>query len=368
MSKYEESINIEENFFNIKDKILESYEKLQQIQDFYRQKWSNFNIIYCIIGIGSFILTLLIMLALIFYMKSYDKYHLNFQVTFNAIKFNMVAILMFFFIIQAVGFNIEILSSSYIIAFIFYVYLFNMKIFIYIRNISLPSKNTVIYFLTLLIPFSNSFVIKENICLRFCLIAIILLSCGKLSTVKEYVKLIFALILCRMSEIFYVCREEIQDTCKRYSFSMSITKIVLEQTNHLIFYLILSIIVVNATYFIFLDNKVKSPAIKRLLRIQLILQIFYWLLQLKNIKIAGFNLIIILPRIYYLLFLFQIILLFYKMKKFEAKSFIAILFQLLVILLGENRCISICILILIMNILVNMIKNDKGWLICWLTK
>jgi hypothetical protein len=149
----------------------------------------------------------------------------------------------------------------------------------------------------------------------------------------------------------------VQDTCQRYDFSLSITKIVSDGANYLLYYVLLSVIVVCCTYFMFLDKHVKRVAIKNMLRFQLVIQISYWFIQLNNIKILYLNQL--LPRIFYIFTLMELFLLFFKTRRFEIHTLAAILFQLIVLLLGENRCISICILIFILNILKSIQKQDK---------
>lgn len=342
--------------FDKKDK----YEKIQLIQDFYREKWSNFNIVYCSIGICSFILTFVIKLALMFYIQNYGKYYSEFQIRFNTGVFNVITFTSLVLVSLIVGFNIEILSSCCVILFILYVYVSNYKILIFLKHLTIPNRYLVVYFITLIIPFSNSFVIRENICLRYILIGVILLSCSKLQSVLDYLKLVLVLIFCRLSEIFYICREEIQDTCKRLSFSLPVTKIGDEEAQYVTFYVLLSIVVVNITYFSCVEKHVKRLAIKYLLRFQLLIQIFYWILLLINFKDFYFNLQQLLPRIFYVFTLTELFLLFYKSQNvFDINAFFAILFQLIVLLVGENRCISVCILVFILNILTSIRHKNK---------
>ena len=314
---------------------------------------------FCLIGICSFILTFLIKLALIYYVKNYEKHQSHFQIEFNPNKFNTIVLAVSVGLSLLIGFNIELLSSLYVISFILYIYLSNMKLFICLKHISFPNRYLILYFLTLLIPFSNSFVIRESICLRYILIGIIILSCDRLLKIIEYIKLIIVLILCRLGEIFYICREEVQDTCQRYDFSLSITKIVSNDSNYLLYYVLLSVIVVCSTYFMLFDKHVKRIAIKNMLRFQLFIQIVYWFIQLNNVKMIYLNLNQLLPRIFYMLTLMELFLLFYKTKQVEIYTLIAILFQLIVLLVGENRCISICILVFIINILTSIKNQDK---------
>lgn len=282
-------------------------------------------------------------------------------------------------LILLVKFNIENLTCIYSISFNVFIYIFNFKLLKNLKNFSLHRNNglLVIYFVSLLIPFSNSFVINENNCLCYLLITIISLLVlnkkpteGEVNRLSIYLNSLLILVLCRLTSLFYICREETQFSCKRTSFTMPLKKLLFDTYFDYIIkstiYFLLSLISVLFIYFKYFDAYLIGK-LKFLFRFQLILLGLYWFLQVHynnngddNTKNSMLNTYI--PRVYYLLTLSQLTLWLFKFNsgyKYNLNIFVMILFQLIVLLIGENRSISIVLLIFTLEWLKIFVQNFK---------
>ena len=233
---------------NSSEQVLLDY--LNLIQEKCREKWSTFNLNYCVSGLILIFLSIASLLVFLNYLND-SKY------TDDATLANLSAslaksyiIILCAYIVVLYVFDFKLSSSIGICALLFNLnVLFKFKdYFLRVRSLvdffkaHVVRKDYVVVYLAFLIPFSNSFVIRENNTLRFLLVTTLFLDLytklciSKLNLAALLHKLKYLaviLFLLRVSFIFHVCREEVLTTlnCTHTIFSTQLGKISFLDTN-----------------------------------------------------------------------------------------------------------------------------------------
>ena len=243
-----------------------------------------------------------------------------------------------------------------------------------------------LYILLLVIPFSNSYIVQENISLRFILVSILFfelfIRLRKQSSknarfgLMKFAEVCFITSLIRFTEIFYVCREEaLLLKCSQNIFSTQLTKLSLNEDQNSINsyygFIIINLIVMSSVIFYLL----KSSSIKMVSRInfmvivKMFLLLAYWLIQLViNVYQNGSdyqlqNISLFIARTFYICFLVIQVMLF-RDNKMSTKNNLSkvylrtviysmISWGLLISLLSVESLMSIWILILIFQVYQN---------------
>lgn len=192
---------------------------LVKIQNACSLKWSTFNLKFCILGLLSLACSIF-NLGVNFDTKISFKF-----VLFSICMYSILSFLTLNFQ------NIWIYTSLINIYFLF------KKL----NNLSFIKKQVnienFILILSFIIPFSNSYIIKENNSIRFLLITflfyrIYLSLRKKLSILKFFI----CITLIRVSHVFYVCREEALNTCSQTIFALPMLKSSLTTFTYTLFY------------------------------------------------------------------------------------------------------------------------------------
>ena len=297
---------------NTSERVLLNY--LNLIQEKCREKWSTFNLNYCLSGLALLflsIISLLVFLGVLNDNKVIDDLVLG-KIIVSLVKDFFFMFIFYLFLIFTV--NLKLTSSTWILSLFFnFNVIFKFKNQFYKTSIllkflnNLLRKDYLIIFLSFLIPFSNSFVIRENNSLRFLLISYIFLDfylklciykLSLLSILSKIKQLILILILVRFSFVFYVCREELLSlNCTQTMFSTPFSKlnlmensIFLNFSNNTTLYYSLFLIfnfICFISIFRFVSNNLNlkstliNAKIKQLFHLKICILFFYMIIQLK---------------------------------------------------------------------------------------
>ena len=110
----------------------------------------------------------------------------------------------------------------------------------------------------LLIPFSNSFVINENISLRFVLVTLLYFQSFY---TKSSTPILLALLV-RISSVFFVCREEIASYCSPTIFSTPLGKLTAYNYSNYLAFILFNFFLLFSLFFYFIklnSTKLFSP-------------------------------------------------------------------------------------------------------------
>ena len=365
---------------------------LKQIQDKCREKWSTFNINICVLGI--LLIVFSIVNLLIFLVDDTKSSEYQKSLIYKLLK--SIA-LMFCVILVLSKFNIDSNMSLPALWIMFNIYLFlnlisNAKTLVKCRFF--PSEifkgEHLLYFLMLLIPFSNSYIVQENISLRFILISTLFYELFTRLRQQAKVEEPFLInrlletgsicVLLRFTSLFYTCREEaLLLDCKQNIFSTQITKISFgsevspdQSTLNFSFVAYLAFISFNylvicaIIYFLVRPyfNKKTFSSLNYLILFELFIFFCYWTLQLVNNAFqishtSQLNQITIkLPLVFYVCFtlsLLKICMLNSKDIKpqdsyLSSVTYMLVNSGLLISILSGESALSIWILILILKI------------------
>lgn len=208
-----ESLFDETKLLRDSDSSMPIVERLQLIQSKFREKWSSFNLSYCLIGIVS--LCLSILTSLLVPILTWSKF------LFKAIIYSLIY--------AALSLLSPVLASLTVIVFNLDLLITNRSfLFSKCRESVFDKQHYTFLAVSFLIPFSNSFVINENVSLRFLLVSLAFVEAlhqykNNLKSVASCKLLLFA-ILTRISVLFHVCREEVMSKCTQYIFATQIQK------------------------------------------------------------------------------------------------------------------------------------------------
>ena len=230
----EELLNADElqnaNMNNSLDNLL-SY--LNVIQEKCREKWSTFNINHCLIGIFLLILSIVSLLLILNIINSKKTHSLD-ELTINLAKTSSLMLAIYFVLAFCLSLNAKFSIWILGLAFNFYFILKHASQFAPI-SLKFINKQSIILLLVYLIPFSNSFIIRENNSLRFLLMSVLAVDFyTKLNIYKPSLSgiarkasyIVPILFLIRISHVFYICREEVLTlNCTQTIFSTQLSKL-----------------------------------------------------------------------------------------------------------------------------------------------
>lgn len=360
---------------------------LKLIQDRCREKWSTFNITICLLGILLMVFSILnLSLFLIDEKKSSESQQ-------NLVSKLLKSIIPIFGLLFLISNSNVDSNVSFAILWLF----FNVFLFLNITwsNSSTLSKYQSIfldlfkgehflYLLVLLVPFSNSYIVLENISLRFILIS--MFSYELFTRLKQQAKvdrpfLIRKLIeigsicvLIRFTSLFYTCREEaLLLECTQNIFSTQITKVSFANESSFLVYL--GFISFNFTamcsiIFYLLRpylNRLNFSKLNYLIALESLLLLTYWTLQLvinafqisltSQLNRAAIN----LPLVFYVCFILSILLNCLSKDQYSkpqdsylsSVTYLLVNFGLLISLVSGESALAIWILILILGIYAN---------------
>lgn len=281
----------------------------------------------------------------------------------NFIKFNCLSILIGLFLYYFLELNIVSISLLHCSSFSVLFLVLSNDTYKNIKRISIVQFDTTeffVFFISILIPFSNSFIVLESVCLRFLLITLLLKwLISSLPTLIKYPSMmvygLLVLILIRMSYIFYTCREE-NMSCEQKIFSLSIEKSQVSPLKRIL-------ITMVSLAILFLANSFQKwqetqPKFLNIIKnLQVVFIVLYWLTKfLSSSDLVNPSMHLATAKFFFMITLIGIIRWFYEIFNNKTVSFDTyiriinnIIFNLIVLLLGEYRSISICILFFLLN-------------------
>ncbi len=348
--------NFDLNSKQYKENVLKLEKYLNLIQEKCREKWSTFNTENCITGLILIFLSTFVVCILVTSLKTNPDFKLNFLSIFKrTFLFVLISNLVSYIIIG-------IFVKSY-----YALVILNLVTIIEFKPTMPRLKYRTqyfLYFLTLLIPFSNSFIIRENSTLRFILITVLCVefisnckSTNKDLFLKKLFYLISLILLLRLMQLFYVCREEVlvNNCTENIYFVTQLSKISFDDSNHdfqiyVLFMLSNFILITLIISYILKTNTIfKLDKIKILIYLQIIILFSYWTIQLfMNISKDSFNRInIYLARLFYAIFIILQFLIWKKQDKIT--NFVVSLGLLLTLISGQSS-LSIWFLILALDL------------------
>lgn len=240
--------------------------QLNKIQGKYREKWSTFNTQYCLWGLFALALSILSLLAQLG------------RVDHTSIGVFKDSILLLF----SVPISGFILRFNFSISLLVYLIIFNVKFLT--QNFQIPKifklhEILIIIFINL-IPFSNSFIINENVCLRFFLISLLFAE----SLCKKSIKEVLLALLVRLTWVFYVCREEVASFCTQTIFSIQLEKLTSYSYFTYFGFICFNFSLILAIYYYLAKTRLHKFLLKEnlLSLMSLILLFAYFLIQLQS--------------------------------------------------------------------------------------
>lgn len=257
MSKddYNEISKIDETLFSNDYNQLELQKKidnlLNKIQEKFREKWSTFNTIYCMLGLATLVLSILTLITKMTQLHGEDESSCsnNFEL-FKYWSFMLIITMAFNLIC-----GINLFSNIWLGLLIFNLtFLFrNLKrsnLVEFLKNGFLNIFECQILIVVLLIPFSNSFIINENISLRFVLVTLLYVQ----SFFTKSTMPIFLTALVRTSSLFYVCREETASYCNQTIFSTQLEKLTPYNFSNYLMFIIFNFFLIFTLFVFLLKN------------------------------------------------------------------------------------------------------------------
>lgn len=365
---------------------------LNTVQEKCREKWSTFNIEYCLVGLCliAFSIFNLTMFITGSQQQTGDHHHLE---TLSAGLFKVATVLTILFFLTSIFIKSNLLLPALVFCLNSFL-LVNIKSSL--RNIDvshLVRGEHLICMLILLIPFSNSFIVLENISVRFLLISLLIyefltrLRCSKNVTVICFIvkllELALVILLLRLTGIFFVCREEaLLLNCAPTIFSTQITKISFHENSPHSILTYSVFIVCNFSFMSFVVFTLLRPYLKRpfwkinsLITLKMCTLLTYWILQLTiNVSRLEYHrelnqIALYLARIFYSCFVFSQFLIWknpgdscQKWSPNEAYlrlvTYLLVSFSLLASLLSAESVMSIWILVLVMFVYA---RHRSSW-------
>ena len=365
---------------------------LTRAQDKCREKWSTFDVFGCILGLFLITFSIITLSNLISWLDNKQNNLLEFCIYLY--KVTITTLIIYFLLILL--FNNSFTSIAWFINF-------NINFFICIKlkfNFNFNQFETLIknpeyfvYSLIYLIPFSNSFIIQENVALRFILISVISLEfyyntfnikTTKINFILKLVNFLLILIILRVGSLFFVCREEVLVyNCTQTLFATSLSKLSFGEartgsTFYYLGFILLNFILILSIYlFVINSNNLNSRKLKISYLFQIIILPIYWALQLvqslSNSSELGDNFflkqcILYIARLFLIIFLFNIFLIVkevlsitYKNRKIFIDLIIncMITLSLLISLVSGENSLSIWLLILSLDLYSKLRSNIK---------
>jgi hypothetical protein len=342
---------------------------LKLIQNKCRDKWSTFNIKFCLIGLISIFFSTI---SFILFTNSLKQR----KSTIKYLATELSAIALVFIIINLI--LCKLLQSNLIEHLWIYVFLFNFYFFskfkFSLRRFCEFIHNTlrIDYFMLILIyliPYSNSFIIGENNAIRFLLVSILFLDYYyKLKSTRNFdiscfTKFVCMLFLLRISSKFYVCREEAKD-CQPTIFSTQLNKLEIN-SDHFYYFLFIFLnfsLITFINIVLILKMNLKSLFINFLYFVNISLLFVYKYMQFMESNDPNFKTFnLSLARfIYFLIFLSLVKICIDKsIIKFKKLCYFIISYSHLITLISSESFISIWFLISILFLYFNYQTNHN---------
>jgi len=282
---------------NVSESVLKLNGFLKKAQDIFREKWSTFDSFYCFMGLS--LLFASITAISLFIQKLEDKYFaiepfFNELLRFYSLTLGCCACLVFFFDLEA-----KVLVWSVCLIVNFYT-IFVLKTCVkikYMVEASFLKAENLVYLLVLFVPFSNSYVIRENVSVRFLLVSLLTLDSyyymrhytklGKAANFRrKLLELAAIFFLIRIAEVFFICREEVLVYgCKQSVFATQMNKLSfdLEASVQLFVVKYASFIVLNSFVVgavVFYVKKHHKNVLSYVFASKIVLLFVYWNFQL----------------------------------------------------------------------------------------
>jgi hypothetical protein len=374
-------LELKKTIINLEDKLqrgviskLEKY--LLLIQEKCREKWSTFDIENCSVGLILIFLSTIVMIICIlsFYRQEQLKiYYLSF--------FKKASVMTSVLYVSSYFIFGSFLNSNYILCILNIVFIIELKPLQHFFSTLKFHSEYLIFFLSLLIPFSNSFIIRENISLKFLIITALCIEffskskhLNKILFLNKIFYLLLLISLLRITQLFYACREEVLISCTENYFVIPLSKISFNSNQtHFdlnIFFnrsilIYLAFIFVNyflitsiILYILKTNTKFNLNGVKYFFLLQIIILFLYWIVQLFiNVSNDSFGLSAIN---FYSARLFYMIFIVIQIKIWSAKETVqdylsattnfVVSLALLATLLSGQSSLSIWILLLVLNI------------------
>ncbi len=349
---------------------------LLQVQETCREKWSTFNVNYCLTGL--FLISFSIMNLMLFlagFRKNYSLEYLQ-QTSVQILKpisfFSVIYLVTSIFISPGLVFVPLIVVC--LNGCLFYILKSNLKNF---RPDSLLKYDYIFYALILLIPFSNSYIVQENVSLRFIFISALLFEFYKRLQAesqitarfffKKFGEIAALVAIIRITEIFYVCREEaLLLNCTQNIFSTQISKMTDYSINIYFMFTFLNLLVMSSVLYNLLWAYLTKTWINLLILFKVFTIFAYWLIQIKTNQSTADNRLffnqlgLYLARLFYVLFTISQFFLWKFTDKCYLKLFTYVLttFGLLASILSGESVTSIWILI---QVLILYARHRSSW-------
>ena len=275
------------------------------IQEKCREKWSTFNVDYCVIGLV--LLALSIINLFIFLIRLYNDNELtDINIEFfsiNLIKIVASCLILYCCLIYWFEFNLK-LPVSFVLFNLYFLIKFKSTMKFVKISADMFKKEYILYAFIFVMPFSNSFVIHEKLGLKFILITLLLVEfISRLKLIrfdkKFILKKLFELIcICTclgMTQIFYVCREEtLILNCTQGVFATQLTKLNFDHSisaNEILWnkqfqtysaFILFNFITICLIILFIIKTNLKNSnlVLNTLIGMQLLTLLIYWFLQL----------------------------------------------------------------------------------------
>ncbi len=339
---------------------------LAQVQEKCREKWSTFNLNYCIAGL--FLIAFSILNLALFLLGGQFNQQLTLQVLKPAGLFSAISML--------------ISPSQVLLPFIaacLNICLLH-RLASNFRNFQLDSLLKPEYFfytLVLFIPFSNSFIVQENVSLRFIVVSVFCYEFYKRLQLESHVTGRFFLSKCRdlamlvtlirITELFYVCREEaLLLKCTQGIFSTQISKT--SDYSILVYFAFsfLNLVVMSSVLFSLLRPYLTRSCINFLILLKVLTLFAYWLVQIRISQSSAeqrffFNQIgLYLARLFYTLFAVSQLFIWTFDDRCYLKlvTYVLATFGMLASILSGESVASIWILVLV---LTSYARHRSSW-------
>jgi hypothetical protein len=281
---------------------------LQHIQAIFREKWSTFNITYCLLGILLLLISILIVGALEVESNKIISEEVKFEVAKSGIV-SLTAYFAFFLIVP----NFDYKQSIWIWSLLFDTYIiFNSRwsqpekmvrmILSGLCACILKRRVYFIYFATFLIPFSNSYIIMENVSLRFLLQSVMAFTVyvhlqKKTLNTKAIIFLVTAAVFVRKTDLFYTCREEARN-CFTTPLAQPLSKSNIISTYGTLVFVLINFAVFGTAFYFLLSRHLtlikttrdviclqKQRWLNSIYCFQFILILCYWLAQIAETQL-----------------------------------------------------------------------------------
>lgn len=378
---------------------VEKYTKhLEMIQEKCREKWSTFNLKYCLIGLCLACLSILFFFCLLATSTDFKYLKESFALEQVRLLTRLVLFSFSLYLTFYVLFQFSFVHSVWIFSLFFNSFYFynrfkncnRFETFFKLRLSSIRFDSILILLLVCIIPFSNSFIVSENNSLRFLCVSVLfinflsLLKREKRFQSSKLIMFVSILVLLRLSRLFQVCREEsiVNLNCTQTVFSIPLNKLTFELNqsfeiqylftnesvrNHFLFLLGNFILITLIVRFF---AKLANRPLKLILYLKLLILFTYILLEFLIIlsESANSNPVaaelkqtnLFLARLFYVLFVLSQFLIFLIKESYVSVLKLQMLSFSLLITLISDTLLSAWSLLLIVHFYSDLFKYQSN--------